>query len=295
MDILDILALSNDRFAGFHSLWSFYITVSVGILAYVAATFSTASSLLVRVLLIIAFIMFAGVNLFALTDVREQRDVLADIALEKLPNQYSEKIETIDKFEVEKIKIFINDSRPVSKYKLVSFHFILDVLTIFIIWYIPGALVRMKKINTLNKSPISPKSSRYTLPAVISRDEEKQEWILENNFKVETADYLFNIPKGFNFDLASIPRLLWFLIAPFELSIAAPLVHDYLYRVGGNLQPNIVSHKMNDVLKPILTMNKDEVDQIFLEMMKDEGISNWRRKCAYLAVRIFGELSWRKT
>ena len=35
--------------------------------------------------------------------------------------------------------------------------------------------------------------------------------------------------EGFRFDLASIPRVFWFLVSPFELSIAAPLLHDFLY------------------------------------------------------------------
>lgn len=41
------------------------------------------------------------------------------------------------------------------------------------------------------------------------------------------------MPERFRFDLASLPREAWPLIAPFELSIAAPLLRDYLYRSGG--------------------------------------------------------------
>jgi len=41
------------------------------------------------------------------------------------------------------------------------------------------------------------------------------------------------VPAGFRYDLASVPRFLWRLIAPFELGLAAATVHDWLYRNGG--------------------------------------------------------------
>jgi hypothetical protein len=76
------------------------------------------------------------------------------------------------------------------------------------------------------------------------------------------------IPKGFRSDLASIPRCLWWLIAPFELSIQAPLLHDYLYKRG--------------------RLRRRVVDRVFLGLMESEGVPRWRRNAAYLAVRLFG-------
>ena len=87
------------------------------------------------------------------------------------------------------------------------------------------------------------------------------------------------IPEGFRFDLASIPRLLWAMIAPFELSIAAPLVHDFLYRYGGMLASGQL-------------LNRSEADTIFAELMEREGVPGWRRVLAYRAVRTFGRGSW---
>jgi hypothetical protein len=60
-------------------------------------------------------------------------------------------------------------------------------------------------------------------------------WVGGRRFRIEKP-YVFGmiqIPAGFVFDLASVPRVLWWLIAPFELSIVAPLIHDWLYRVEG--------------------------------------------------------------
>ena len=98
----------------------------------------------------------------------------------------------------------------------------------------------------------------------------------------ETA---ITVPAGFRFDLSSVPRVFWSLIAPFELSIAAPLAHDFLYRHGG--QPPAGS------IEPPRTYTRAEADRLFLTIMQAEGVAPWRRIPAYLAVRLFGRSSWR--
>jgi len=100
------------------------------------------------------------------------------------------------------------------------------------------------------------------------------------------------IPEGFRFDLASIPRAFWWLLAPFELSVAAPLVHDYLYSHAGKPSVSILPSNKS-IPSPITNpLSRAAVDLLFLEIMKDEGVSFWRRYPAYWAVRVFGELSW---
>lgn len=100
------------------------------------------------------------------------------------------------------------------------------------------------------------------------------------------ADYEFHgysidllIPQGFVCDLASIPRLLWRIIAPHELGIVAPLVHDWLYRHGGRHQSG--------------TVDRLAADGIFREIMIAEGVAPWRRVLAYRAVRLFGWRAWK--
>lgn len=90
------------------------------------------------------------------------------------------------------------------------------------------------------------------------------------------------VPEGFKFDLASIPRVFWRLIAPFELSVAAPLVHDYLYRYKGFWALG----------KQDLT--RAECDRVFFNIMTEEGVVAWRRYFAYWAVRVFGGITWER-
>ena len=46
-------------------------------------------------------------------------------------------------------------------------------------------------------------------------------WRLEEAYSYQDGPTRLIVPAGFLFDLASIPRIFWWLIAPFELSVAA--------------------------------------------------------------------------
>jgi hypothetical protein len=107
----------------------------------------------------------------------------------------------------------------------------------------------------------------------VTYDCDTGQWTLENT--VEVLGVL--VPAGFTFDLASIPRLLWPIIGPFELSIEAPLLHDYLYRNGG-----------------LGTFSRADVDAMFLDLMRSEEVARWRRWAAWLAVRLFGWAAWKE-
>lgn len=109
-------------------------------------------------------------------------------------------------------------------------------------------------------------------------------WRLEADYVYHDIKATLRIPAGFEFDLASVPRVLWALIAPFELSIAAPLLHDFLYRHGGAVQPWTV---------PAVGYTRAEADRVFAEVMALEGVFAWRRGVAYRAVRMFAGSAWK--
>lgn len=85
------------------------------------------------------------------------------------------------------------------------------------------------------------------------------------------------IPAGFRFDAASVPRLVWPIISPTELGVVAPLVHDWLYRTGGQQG----------------RFSRRAADRIFKRHMRAEGVADWKVQAAYAAVRLFGWRSWR--
>lgn len=100
---------------------------------------------------------------------------------------------------------------------------------------------------------------------------------LMEDFALPVDRGMIRIPAAFSFDAGSVPRPAWFAISPLDLGVVAVLVHDWLYRTGG--QQGLLS--------------RGEADRLFLEHMKAEGVSWWRRRLAYLAVRVAGGGSWR--
>lgn len=106
------------------------------------------------------------------------------------------------------------------------------------------------------------------------------EWEVLDDFRFSGYGVDLLIPAGFHTDLASIPRILWRLIAPYELSIEAALVHDWLYRHGGR-------HLHG-------TVDRLAADGIFREIMIAQGVPAWRCAVAYRGVRLFGGWSWQE-
>ena len=101
-------------------------------------------------------------------------------------------------------------------------------------------------------------------------------WVYEKN---GTNCY---IPPNYSTDLSSIPRYLWWLIAPFELSLEAPLVHDWIY--GGGLIHTEQGYTF---------LTRADADALFYKIMTEEGVPWWRRKLAYAGVRAGGGRHWK--
>lgn len=80
------------------------------------------------------------------------------------------------------------------------------------------------------------------------------------------------VPKGFKTDFASVPRLFWSIIPPDGKYSQAAVLHDYVYQ----------KH----------TFERKKCDQIFLEAMKVLGVSWWKRRTMYRAVRLFGGIPY---
>lgn len=78
------------------------------------------------------------------------------------------------------------------------------------------------------------------------------------------------IPKNFETDLASIPRLLWPIFAPQYAGFVAPaILHDYLYRC-------------DDVI------NRQFADEVLYSALITEDVTAFTASKFFLAVRLFG-------
>lgn len=118
-------------------------------------------------------------------------------------------------------------------------------------------------------------------------------WVLEKDFSYTTGPIggqprTITVLAGFEFDLASIPRVLWSALAPNELSLAAPLIHDYLYVL--NTPPDGQSPAGS--IAPPHTFTRKQADDLFYDMMIAAGVSKLRAEAAWTAVRLFGGYFW---
>jgi hypothetical protein len=89
--------------------------------------------------------------------------------------------------------------------------------------------------------------------------------------------------KGMITDLASVPRVVWNVIAPWDVARAA-VIHDHLYAV---LREYYNSEGMD---KEIWKKARALSDKVFLLGMKsaDPKVSKFKMYSAYWAVRVFG-------
>jgi hypothetical protein len=125
-------------------------------------------------------------------------------------------------------------------------------------------------------------------PVVVTYYADRDSWELVDDYVLECADFRITVPSGYSFDLASVPRFFWRVIAPFELSLVAPLIHDFIYEYKGSLPPGslrLADHALDESMQ----FTRKQADALFLELMQREGVKPWRRKLAYWAVRLFGK------
>ena len=96
------------------------------------------------------------------------------------------------------------------------------------------------------------------------------------------------VPTGFVTDLASVPRALWWAIAPFDVARAA-IIHDFLYKSIRQYR-----WKMKDKEdKELIKQAKIASDKVFKLAMKDADpkIAGWKIYSSWKAVDLFGNSS----
>jgi hypothetical protein len=123
------------------------------------------------------------------------------------------------------------------------------------------------------------------LPGRIWRLEQPYRYEDKGESGNEETHRVITVPAGFEFDLSSVPRVFWSVVAPFDLSIVAPLLHDFLYRYAGAPPDGAVD--------PPKVYSRLETDQLFRRIMEQEGVPPWRRTLGYWAVRLFGRVAWK--
>lgn len=122
----------------------------------------------------------------------------------------------------------------------------------------------------------------------LALDKVGDHWVLRKKYEVRIGTKIrLTCPAGLETDGASIPRFFWRLIGHpmMPVYVEAAVIHDAGYvnklewcrKNGGWL---VEEH------------TRKEVDDLFLHLMEALGLSWWRRRMMYLAVRWFGGGHW---
>jgi hypothetical protein len=109
-------------------------------------------------------------------------------------------------------------------------------------------------------------------PIVMQHPRDVGNWILASAWLYRDGNTEREIPRGFVFDFASVPKLFWNIISPTELGDKGPLEHDWEYRNG---------------IGP-----RRKADKRLMAYMEKRGIKWWKRQAAYQLVRAWGWRSW---
>lgn len=90
------------------------------------------------------------------------------------------------------------------------------------------------------------------------------------------------IEKGYTYDGATVPWFLSWVIERDGVHRESALLHDYLYE---NINDGVGYINLGE--EGFYYVRKD-ADQIFRECLKSQGLSNWKARLAYYAVRGWG-------
>ena len=107
-----------------------------------------------------------------------------------------------------------------------------------------------------------------------------------------TAGGKITCKKDFVTDLASVPRICWMLIAPWDIARAA-IIHDLLYK---RIRQYRAKLDMDNLQYDEISAYKDakkEADKVFLAAMKDAdpAVPKWKIYSAYYSVVLCGRWS----
>ena len=107
---------------------------------------------------------------------------------------------------------------------------------------------------------------------------------------VKVVGSRITVKKDFVTDLASVPRMCWAFIAPWDVARAA-IIHDLLYkRIRQHRKAH--SKSLGEDMKAVNEAKKAS-DDVFHMAMKDAEppVAGWKIAAAYYSVRLFGRWS----
>ena len=109
---------------------------------------------------------------------------------------------------------------------------------------------------------------------------------------VEIKESNIIVGEGFLTDLASVPRMCWAFIAPWDVARAA-IIHDLLYKRIRQYRAEKAETSGNWEDPKTIREAKKASDDVFHMAMKDANpsVAGWKIAAAYYSVKMFGRWS----
>ena len=109
-------------------------------------------------------------------------------------------------------------------------------------------------------------------------------WVITKDWKYKINGVEYIIPKGFQFDGASIPKFLRTFFSPVGVLLIGGLVHDYMYKYTACKPVN-----KKDAL---LVVDQKRADQIFRDINIEVNGFYFMNYLAYWSLRLGGFVAW---
>ena len=149
---------------------------------------------------------------------------------------------------------------------------------------------RMGSFNNMISAEFHP-PRRWELERALSYKNEDIDVEALEAVGIKCPTHRITCKKGFVTDLASIPRAMWNIIAPWDIARAA-IIHDLLYKSIRQYRWKFAkSLGMEDYM--LVVRAKKAADDVFLMAMLDADppVAKWKIHSAYQAVALFGRWS----
>ena len=108
-------------------------------------------------------------------------------------------------------------------------------------------------------------------------------WVIVEDWKYNLNGSEYVIPKGFQFDGASIPKFLRTFFSPVGVLLIGGLVHDYMYKYTACKTSKKGS---------LLIVDQKKADQIFRDINIEVNGFYFMNYLAYWSLRIGGFVAW---
>ena len=150
----------------------------------------------------------------------------------------------------------------------------------------------MGKFNNKISAEYNP-PRKWVLERALSYQNENIDIDALEKIGVECPAHRITCKKGFETDLASVPRACWMFIAPWDIARAA-IIHDLLYKRIRQYRVRIDGlPSQNDLITDIYKHAKKAADKVFLMAMLDADppVAKWKIYSAYESVVLCGRWS----